>query len=171
MIGRCRWLCWWVVAAQLLFAAAFLPAAERKFDFSTVVENQTPAGFRSAVTGQGTPGKWRVVLDDLPSELPPLSPEAHGVTKRAVLAQLAEDQTDEHFPLLIYEGDTFADFTLSTRFKTVRGAVEQMAGLAFRIQDEANYYVVRASSLGNTFRFYKVVNGQRGPLVGPEIQI
>jgi hypothetical protein len=30
---------------------------------------------------------------------------------------------------------------------------------------------VRASSLGNTFRFYKVVNGERGPLIGPEIPI
>jgi hypothetical protein len=31
--------------------------------------------------------------------------------------------------------------------------------------------VVRASTLGNTFRFYKVLNGQRGPLVGPEVPI
>src|SRR5207247_698730 len=42
---------------------------------------------------------------------------------------------------------------------------------AFRVQNEANYYVVRASSLGNTFRFYKVVNGERGPVVGPETPI
>jgi len=31
--------------------------------------------------------------------------------------------------------------------------------------------VVRASSLGNTFRFYKVVNGLRGPLIGPEAPV
>jgi hypothetical protein len=30
---------------------------------------------------------------------------------------------------------------------------------------------VRASSLGNTFRFYKVSNGERGPLVGPELPV
>jgi len=46
-----------------------------------------------------------------------------------------------------------------------------MAGIAFRIQDETNYYVVRASSLGNTFRFYKVVNGQRSAPIGPQISI
>ena len=30
------------------------------------------------------------------------------------------------------------DFTLTTRFKTVKGVVEQMAGIAFRIQNETN---------------------------------
>jgi hypothetical protein len=49
--------------------------------------------------------------------------------------------------------------------------MEQMAGIAFRIQNESNYYVVRASSLGSTFRFYKVLDGQRGPLVGPDVPI
>ena len=88
-----------------------------------------------------------------------------------MLAQLAQDPTDEHFPLLIFEGETFGDFTLTTRFKTVKGVAEQMAGIAFRIQNETNYYVVRASSLGNTFRFYKVVNGERGSLIGPETPI
>src|SRR5256885_1302574 len=148
-----------------------LGAAERKFDFSTVLENQSPPGFRSAVTGQGKPGTWRVILDDIPSGLPALTEQARGVTKRSVLAQLAQEETDEHFPVLIYDGDTYADFDLKTRFKIVRGKVERMAGIAFRMQNETNYYVVRASSLGNTFRFYKVVNGQREPLVGPEIEI
>lgn len=164
----------WRSASVLAFVlcALNLVAAEKKFDFSALPENQTPPGFRSAVTGQGKPGKWRTVLDDLPSDvMPSLSPEARSINKRAVLAQLAEDTTDEHFPLLIYESDSYSDFTMSTHFKTVRGAVEQMAGLAFRVQDETNYYVVRASSLGNTFRFYKVVNGVRGPAIGPEMRI
>ena len=46
-----------------------------------------------------------------------------------------------------------------------------MAGIAFRIQDENNYYVARASSLGNTFRFYKFVQGTRSTPVGPEIAV
>jgi hypothetical protein len=146
-------------------------AAERKFDFSDVRENQTPPGFRSAVTGQGKPGDWKVIMDEVPSLLPALTPGAPGVAKKPVLAQLAQDATDEHFPLLIYEGDTMGDFTLTTRFKTVKGVMEQMAGIAFRVQNETNYYVVRASSLGNTFRFYKVLNGERGPVVGPEVPI
>ena len=148
-----------------------LTAAERKFDFSAVSENQPPPGFRSTVTGQGKPGDWRIIMDEVPSLLPALTVRAPAVAKKAVLAQLAQDPTDEHFPLLIFEGEAIGDFTLTTRFKTVKGVTEQMAGIAFRIQNETNYYVVRASSLGNTFRFYKVLNGERGPVVGPEVQI
>jgi hypothetical protein len=73
--------------------------------------------------------------------------------------------------LLIYEGDIIDDFTLTTRFKTVKGVAEQMAGIAFRIQNATNYYVVRASSLGNNLRFYKVLNGERGPVIGPSVPI
>jgi hypothetical protein len=156
---------------MLLLAALPAFAAERKFDFSVVREHELPPGFRSAVTGQGRPGDWRVLLDDVAPLLEPLTPNAPSVAKRAVLAQLAEDPTDEHFPLLILEEETFGDFTFTTQFKTVRGRKEQMAGIAFRIQNETNYYLVRASSLGNTFKFYKVVNGQRGELIGPQTPI
>jgi hypothetical protein len=146
-------------------------AAERKFDFGQFPENQAPPGFRSVVSGQGKPGDWKIIMEDVPSALKPLTPQAPSVTKKAVLAQLAQDSTDEHFPMLIFDGETFGDFTLTTRFKTVSGSAEQMAGIAFRIQNETNYYVVRASSLGNTFRWYKVVNGVRGLVVGPEVKI
>ena len=157
----------WALALLALPAVA----AERKFDFSDVPENQAPPGFRSVVTGQGKPGDWRVILDEVPPLMQPLSPGASSVAKQAVLAQLAQDPTDEHFPLLIYEGDIIDDFTLTTRFKTVKGVAEQMAGIAFRIQNATNYYVVRASSLGNNLRFYKVLNGERGPLVGPTVPV
>jgi hypothetical protein len=142
-------------------------AAERVFDFSSFPQNQTPPGFRSAVTGKGRPGDWKVIIDDAPVAASSSSNQA----PPAVLAQLAQDPTDEHFPLLIFEDEIFGDFTVTTRFKTVRGVAEQMAGIAFRIQNETNYYVVRASSLGNTFRFYKVVDGERGTLIGPEMPI
>jgi len=157
----------WSLALLALSAAA----TEHQFDFSAVPEGKLPPGFRSVVTGEGKPGTWEVFLDEVPSLLPSLTPGAKNVARKAVLAQLARDPTDEHFPLLIYEAETLGDFTLTTRFKTVKGVVEQMAGIAFRIQNETNYYVVRASSLGNTFRFYKVMNGDRGPLIGPEVQI
>ncbi len=64
----------------------------------------------------------------------------------------------------MWDEEVFGDFTLITRFKLVSGQTEQMAGLAFRIQDEKNYYYVRASGLGGTFYFYKFVNGD---LIGP----
>jgi hypothetical protein len=150
-----------------------LPAvgAEKKFDFSEVRENQTPPGFRSIVNGQGKTGDWKVILDEVPPLMPRLTAQASALTKQSVLAQLAQDRTDEHFPLLIFEDEVYGDFTLTTRFKTVRGTAEQMAGIAFRIQNETNYYVIRASSLGKTFKFYRVVNGVRGVPVGVDVAI
>ena len=160
---------------DFLWALALLAwpavAAEYKFDFAEVRENQTPPGFRSVVTGAGKPGDWRVIMDEVPPLLQALNPRAPAVAKQAVLAQLSQDPTDEHFPLLIYEDQIISDFTLTTRFKTVKGVEERMAGIAFRIQNPTNYYVVRASSLGNNLRFYKVSNGQRGPLVGPDVPV
>jgi len=156
-----------------VWLALTLPVAgaELKFDFSNTTVGQAPDGFRSAVAGDGTPGDWKVIMDDVPPTLAPLTDTAPKLGQRAVLAQLSRDATDEHFPMLIYEKETFADFTLKTKFKTVGGGVEQMAGIAFRIQDEKNFYVVRASSLGNSFRFYKVVKGQRAAPIGPMIEI
>jgi hypothetical protein len=119
----------------------------------------------------GKPGDWKIIMNEVPPLLPPLSANAPSVTKRAVLAQLARDPADEHFPLLIFEAETFTDFTFTTRFKAVAGAVEQMAGIAFRFQDEKNYYVVRASSLGHNLRFYKFVNGARSTPIGPEVAV
>jgi len=159
-----------IVCITVVLFAWKTPAAERYFDFSGAKLNEAPPGFRSTVSGEGKPGEWRVIEDETPSSLVPTNANSSVTVRRQVLAQLARDATDEHFPALIYEGETFGDFTLTTRFKTVDGTAEQMAGIAFRFQNESNYYVVRASSLGNTFRFYKFVNGERGTPIGPEMQ-
>src|SRR5437879_12143280 len=87
-------------------------AAERKLDFGEVREGQMPPGFRSAVTGDGKPGDWQVILDETPSLFPPLTPGAPSVARRAALAQMAQDRTDEHFPRLILDHAIFADLAL-----------------------------------------------------------
>ncbi len=148
-----------------------LQAAEKTFDLTAVPPGGVPAGWRSARAGEGPLGRWEVVLDALPDLATPAAPgAAHGL-QRPVLAQLSTDDTDERFPLLIYEEEVFRDFTLRLRFKTVAGRREQMAGVAFRLQDEKNFYVVRASALGHTFRFYRVVEGRRDPPLGPEFTV
>src|SRR5438445_106256 len=164
----------WAICLTGLFALG----AELRFDFGDFKENQTPAGFRSAVTGQGKLGDWKVILDDVPPMLAPLTtnlpPATVGgvVTKRPVLAQLSQDPTDEHFPLLVYTNENFGDFTLTTRFKIVDGKEEQMAGVAFCVQDENNYCYIRASSLGSSFSFFIYQKGQRvsGP-IGSKVEI
>ena len=150
-----------------------LPAwgAELTFDFGDFATEKVPPGFHSALAGTGKPDEWKIIMDEVPPLLAPLTAKAPVVTRRAVLAQLSQDPTDERFPLLIFDGDVFSDFTLTTRFKLAGGGLEQMAGIAFRLRDEKNFYVVRASGLGRNIRFYKVVDGVRSPPIGPELEI
>jgi hypothetical protein len=152
----------WVAAAR---------GAERVFDLSEMPLNKPPEGFESIVAGSGKPGVWRVIEAEAPLPTSPLTTNAPTMGLKSVVAQTTEDFTDEHFPMLLLGNDTYGDFTITTKFKIVSGIVEQMAGIAFRVQDPKNYYVARVSALGNNFRFYKVVNGERGPLYGSPVNV
>lgn len=145
--------------------------AELRFDFAGVPTGKTPTNFHSVAAGAGKPGDWRVEMDEVPPTLAPLTPQAPSVARRAMLGQFAQDATDEHFPMLVFDGETFTDFTLTTKFKIVSGQTEQMAGIAFRVQDEKNFYVIRANALNRNVRFYKVVNGVRSTPIGPEVDV
>lgn len=166
-------MCKWCCALALLLALPVF-GAELKIDFGNSTVNGTPAGFLNALAGGGTPGNWKIIMDELPSAFAPLTPQASNApatTQHAVLAQLSQDPTDERFPMLVYDKETFDDFKLTTQFKIVSGVAEQMAGIVFRYQNSSNFYVIRASALGHNIRFYKVVNGLRGNLLGPEIDV
>lgn len=163
------WRMCWVLLS--LLASDPLQAAERVFDFGATPTVGPPPGWRSALAGEGLPGEWRVVLDQAPEAVEVPAPGAAAVAQRTVIAQVSPDPTDERYPLLIYEGERLGDFQLRLRFKTVAGTVERMCGVAFRLQDEKNFYVVRASSLGNSFRFYRVHNGVRDAPIGPSLPI
>jgi len=145
--------------------------AEIKIDFNNSLEGSTPTNFSSELAGGGQPGEWKIVMDDVPSLLAPLTDKSPVVTKRAVLAQTGQDPTDERFPIFVYDGELFQDFKVATRFKIVSGTAEQMAGIVFRFQNASNFYVVRASALGQNFRFYKVVDGLRSDPIGPTMDI
>ncbi|HAV64161.1 MAG TPA: hypothetical protein DCY13_17570 [Verrucomicrobiales bacterium] len=155
----------------LVLVGAELRAAEKAFDFNLLKDGELPAGWRVALTGGGPPPEWGAVKDELPSAFERFSASARSETIRPVIAQNSTDKTDERFPMLIYEEEQYGDFKLTTRFKTVAGETEQMAGIAFRVQDEQNYHVVRASSMGGTFLFYSFINGQRTPPVGARVEI
>ena len=162
---------WFVILFAVVVSTSAARGAERFFDFSAMPEGKPPEGFRSVLTGTGAPGDWKVVLADAPTAFNPLLPNAPIGGKASVLAQLSTDATEERFPALIFDDEVFGDFTFTTRFKCVSGKVEQMAGVAFRYRDAKNYYVIRASGLGNNVRFYKFVNGDRSAPIGPEVPV
>ncbi|MGC8743673.1 MAG: family 16 glycoside hydrolase [Verrucomicrobiia bacterium] len=146
-------------------------AAEKQFDFASLSEGETPAGFSSLLVGQGEPGVWKIIMDEVPPALKPFSTRAVVSSKRPVLAQVSKDKTDERFPVFVYNDEIFDDFTFTVRFKIVDGVAEQMAGVVFRFQDTNNFYVARANAKDGNFRFYKVVNGLRGTIIGPSMEI
>src|SRR5439155_9865809 len=130
--------------------------------------------FRSLVAGRGKLGDWKIVADEVPPLLAPLTAKATAVTSRAVLAQRAREPLAARFPILVFEDETFGDFKFTTRFKLDGGALEQMAGIVFRFQNESNFYMVLADGLRSSVRCTKVVNGKTMPplpLNPPEISI
>ena len=78
-----------------------------------------------------------------------------------VLAQTSADQTDYRFPLAIYDAVTAKDVEVTVRFKAVAGRVDRAGGIAVRLTDADNYYVLRANALEDNVNFYHVVHGSR----------
>jgi hypothetical protein len=159
------------VLCLCLALAAPVFSAEINIDFSDFTAGSSPTNFHAALAGDGKPGDWKIFMDEVPPLLAPLTDKAPVVAERAVLAQTGQDSTDEHFPLFIYDGESFRDFKLTTRLKIVGGVAEQMAGVVFRFQNTSNFYVFRASALGHNVRFYKVVDSVRSDPIGPQIDI
>ncbi len=153
----------------VLLASLAAPAAERLLEFSKMKAGEPPVGLRSSLMGGGPPGDWKIIEAEVPPVLAPVTGKAE-IPVQPVLAQVSRDPTANRYPLLILDED-FANFTLHTRFKLHAGVVEQMAGIAFRMQNESNYFYIRASGLYNSLRFVPVVNGQILSPVGPDLEI
>lgn len=124
----------------------------------TMEEGVPPPEFDFARTGQGKTGQWRVVAD----------PTATG--GRAI-EQSDADRTDYRFPLAIHRSFSAKNVQASVRFKAVAGKVDQAGGLAVRVLDSENYYVVRANAMEDNVRFYRVVKGKRQELAGANLRV
>jgi hypothetical protein len=143
------------VTAALVLASA---ALAQTVTFSGVPVGSLPPQFESALTGNGLEGLWAVVQDDT----------AQG---GRALEQRTPDPTDDRFPLAIYQPVVTRDLEVSVRFKPVAGRVDQAGGVAVRVLDADNYYVVRANALENNVRFYRVVSGKQQQIAGADTQV
>ena len=117
-----------------------------------------PNEFEFARTGQGGPGQWVVVADTT------------AVSGRAI-EQTSADRTDYRFPLAIYKPLSARNADVALRFKPVAGRIDQAGGIAVRLRDADNYYVVRANALEDNVRFYRVVKGKREQLEGADTKV
>jgi len=109
-------------------------------------------------TGKGAVGDWRVVEDATASQ------------GRAI-AQVGADPTDYRFPLAVYDPLPAQNVEASVRFKAISGKGDRAGGLAVRLTDADNYYVVRANALEDNVRLYRVVKGDRQQLASASVKV
>lgn len=138
-----------------------LQAAGKEFlyNFDSDAVGKLPAKFHDGLTGQGAKAQWVVKAD-------PSAP-----SQPNVLAQTSTDKTDYRFPLAIADEGSFKDLDMSVKFKSVSGDVDRAAGIAFRLTDANNYYVVRANALEDNYRLYHVVKGRRVQFAGANFKV
>jgi hypothetical protein len=110
---------------------------------------------RPALTGQGGPVAWQVLL----------------VHNRAALAERSRVAVDNRFPICIVEDVKALDVELSVSFTPIAGKIDQAAGLIFRVKDANNYYVARANALENNVNLYHVTNGVRRQIAGADVSV
>jgi hypothetical protein len=68
----------------------------------------------------------------------------------------------KYFPLSIYQGvESFKNGTISVKFKTISGRIDQAAGIAFNIKPNGDYLVVRANPLENNIVAFRMRHGKR----------
>ncbi len=136
------------VVACLLFLTPTVFANEHEsWDFQEMKVGSVPDGWINGVTGsqQGNAPRWEVFQDN----------------GRKVLGQLEPGGANGDFPVCLKEGSSFLDGTVSTRFKSISGKVDQAGGVVFRAIDKDNFYIARANALENNVSFYVTKDGKR----------
>ena len=134
-----------VLFALLMGLAMETYAQTEKFDNTRA--GALPDGWKSGVTGQGSP-VWTVNADSsAPSRPNVLTQQGRGT-----------------FPWAVKEGVAIADGSVEVKFKAISGKEDQAGGLMWRWKDGNNYYVARANALENNVSLYYTANGRRNTI-------
>jgi hypothetical protein len=137
---------------SLVAVAAFSVCHAETISFDKAPAGSGPKGWTVAMTHTGGPPNWEVQKDD------------SAPSKPNVLTQVSSDRTAGRFPLAVWDRTSLKDGTLTVKFKTLAGIVDQAAGLIWRYRDPGNYYIVRANALEDNVVLYKVQDGVRAAL-------
>jgi Galactocerebrosidase, C-terminal lectin domain len=115
-----------------------------------------PEGFVAARTGRGPPSEWMALNDPAAGR---------------VLEQISADRADGRYPLAICQDLSAANVDVTVRFKPMGGEVARAGGIAVRLADPDNYYVVGANALEDNVRLYRVVKGARSQIEGVSAKV
>jgi len=149
-----------VTLLAILVLATNLSAGDpikKKWTLDKTKVGETPAGWKTGVTGKADNSVWKIVED-----------------KSAPGGALALAQTSQSpsaiFNVCVYEGEKYKDVDISVAYKAVSGKIDQGGGIMWRVKDNNNYYIVRMNPLEDNFRFYTVVDGKRKELASKDVK-
>lgn len=139
------------INAEAQFPDTVKPIEKMRVDFENYITGQLPHEWSEYYTGSGGT-EWKITDEN----------------GNKVMAQLYNDNPNNHFNVVVNNNITVKDMVLAVRLKGITGKHDQGGGFVWRFSDKNNYYVVRANPLEDNVVLYKVENGKRTdlPLVG-----
>ena len=106
-----------------------------------------PAGWKSGVTGRGSP-KWTVEKDDTAPSPPNVLQQSGSGT----------------FPWCVKSDASIENGSVEVKFKPISGKDDAAGGVVWRWKDRDNYYVARANALEDNVSLYHTTNGRRNTI-------
>ena len=93
--------------------------------------------------------------------------EADAPSRPNALCQVGNTE----FPALALGAGIYGDVTVTMRFKPISGNVDQAAGIIARVQDQGNYYIIRANVLETNVNLYKYAGGRRNGIKDGSVKV
>jgi len=122
-----------LVASTCALSDAVGHSNVHRIDINNDRTGSAPVDFEFLRTGEGEVGKWMVV------------PNATAVAKVSI-EPLSEDKTECRFSVAAYKPLSAKNLAVRARVKVIEGTMER-AGIAVRVQDRNNNYVVSSNTL------------------------
>ncbi len=120
----------------------------RQWDFDGAAPGTLPSSFTVGTLFDGrAAGDWKVLITD------------RAKSPSQVLAQLQPKGTDQAHKLLLVEGTARTNIDAEVSYLAVAGKADLGGGLVWHATDDRNYYLLRASSVEQKVRLYRVVKG------------
>lgn len=151
----------WIVLGTQLLGASFAAGQQKLVDLASegVKVGAVPDGCRSAKTGSmGGEVRWQVR-------------KTSEMVLGGTIAEVSQEKTDTKYPLCILDALRATDIDVSVDITPIAGDLDRAGGIAVRLIDPLNYYLVRANALEQNVRLYHVVNGIRTQFAGVEAHV
>lgn len=120
----------------------------RQWNFDGAAPGTLPSSFTVGTLFDGrAAGEWKILITD------------RAKSPSQVLAQLQPKGTDQAHKLLLLEGTASTNIDAEVSYLAVAGKADLGGGLVWHATDDRHYYLLRASSVEQKVRLYRVVKG------------